>query len=540
MNIPRFSGDCRWFAEEPAVDKNQIDALLSPTAYDEITTSVQLLQTHVSLLFLTDRYVYKIKKPVDFGFLNFTTLERRRFYCEEEVRLNRRLCPRMYLGVVEVRESPYGVSVGGSGRVIDYAVKMKRLPAECMLDRLLAAGRVDEADMRRITRRIGEFHLAAERVADCATSGSIAALQALWEENFRHLAHCTGLTLAEADLALLRSWVAAWLAEQADCVAARAAEGFIRDCNGDIHSENICLADDLYIFDCIEFDHRFRRIDTAADIAFLLMDLEFRGRRDLAAAVLDEYGATTGDRIPGPLLIFYLVYRAVVRGKVESLRLFDPLVDAGDKQLARAAAERHFRLARGYVARQAVPAGLIVFCGLMGSGKSTLARELAFDLGAELLASDVLRKELAGVSPRQRRSCGYNEGMYTAGFTRKTYGELFRRAEAALGRGKHVILDASFARLADRCAVRDIAGRFGVSCTLLQACCPEDEIHRRLDERSADATAVSDGRWEFYLPQKTEFEPLTAPGETWHDIDTSAPVGDSLRCILHLLGGMEP
>lgn len=519
------------------MEKSQIEALLQPGAYGEPTGSVQLLQTHVSFLFLTDRYVYKIKKPVDYGFLNFTTLDRRRFYCEEEVRLNRRLCPTLYLGVVEVRESPEGAAFGGSGTVIDYAVKMNRLPASGMLDRLLAAGQVDEAAMRPIARRIAEFHLAAEPVGSGAASGTTADLLALWEENFRHLANFVGLTLAEGDLALLRRWVASWLAEQTELVASRSAQGFIRDCNGDIHSENICLADGIYIFDCIEFNPRFRHIDTAADIAFLLMDLEFRGRRDLAAVVRDEYIAVTGDGIPAPLLTFYLVYRAVVRGKVESLRLLDSFVDAGDKQEARRAAERHFRLACGYIHRQAIPPGLIVFCGLMGSGKSTLARELAFDLGAELLVSDVLRKELAGVAPDTQRTCGYNEGIYTPEFTRRTYGELFQRAEAALGRGKHVILDASFARMADRQRARELADRWGVSCTLLHACCPEGEIHRRLDQRAADTSAVSDGRWEFYLPQKAEFEPLTAPGETWFNIDTSMSVGDSLRHILTLLGG---
>lgn len=522
------------------MESRYLAALLDPAAYDEPTAAVRLVQTHVSFLFLTDRFVYKVKKPVDFGFLNFTTLDRRRFYCEEEVRLNRRLCPDMYLGVIEIRESPDGIRFDGRGEVIDYAVKMKRLPAERMLDRLLAEGAVGESDIRAIARTIGEFHLGAERSREIDSYGSLEVVRRNWTENFVQAADFVSRTLGEADLRLVRSWVERFLEERAGLFAERVAGGFVRDCDGDIHSENICLADRVYIFDCIEFNARFRFSDTAADLAFLLMDLEYRGRRDLADVLLREYLAVTGDEAMAGVLDFYRVYRAFVRGKVESFRLNDPQIGAADKDAARATARRHFRLARGYILRRGLAPHVVAFTGLMGAGKSTLARELAFELGLDLLSSDLLRKELAGVAVTEHRRDAYNEGMYCAEFTRKTYEELFRRAEQALRAGRSVVLDASFARRGDRAAAAALARRLGARFLLCRAVCPEETVRERLEARAGLPGEPSDGRWELYSRQKSDFEPLTTPPETWQDLDTPLPVEENIDRILRMMGCMEP
>jgi len=520
------------------MESRLLNALLDPNAYDEPTASVQLVQTHVSFLFLTDTFVYKIKKPVDFGFLNFTTLDRRRFYCEEEVRLNRRLCPDMYLGVVEVREFADGVCFDGRGQIIDYAVKMKRLPAERMLDRLLDEEAVSEQDIGRIARTIGEFHLGAERNREIDAYGSIDVVRRNWTENFLQIADFVSRTLDETDLRIIRQWVEKFVEQQGSLFADRVAGGFVRDCDGDIHSENICLTDRVYIFDCIEFNARFRFSDTAADLAFLLMDLEYRGRRDLAEILLREYRAVTGDHGMVAVLDFYRVYRAFVRGKVESFRLDDPQIGEPEKEAACNSARRHFRLARGYILRRSLAPGLIVFSGLMGTGKSTLARELSFELGLELLSSDILRKELAGLSDTEHRRDGYNEGIYTIDFTRKTYREMFRRAEELLSCGRGVILDASFSRRIDRAEAAALAQRMAVRYSLFHAECPDDVARQRLEVRAEDPREASDGRWELYARQKDDFEPLAAPHESWQVVDTSLPVTESIVRILRNLGVM--
>jgi len=518
------------------MERKYLESLMDPSSYDERTTSVHLLQTHVSYLFLTDGHVYKIKKPVDFGFLNFTTLDRRRFYCEEEVRLNRRLCPDIYLGVVEVRESHPGLSFQGAGRVVDYAVKMKRLPAERMLDRLLDEGMVSGSDVRRIARVIGEFHLGAERSREIDGYGSPDVIRANWEENFRQMSEFTPTTLDADDLLLIREWVDGFLRENRDLFTGRVSGGHIRDCDGDIHGENICLDDRVYIFDCIEFNPRFRFSDTAADIAFLLMDLEYRGRRDLAEILLDEYLRVTGDRELSGILDFYLVYRAFVRGKVESFRLRDSQIPVREKESAGERARRHFRLARGYILRRRLPPGLILFSGLMGTGKSTLARCLAFELGLDLVSSDVLRKELAGLSPTERRADGYNEGIYSADWTRATYEEMFRRAAEAVRGGRGLVLDASFFRKGERARFATLARDAGVFFRLFHVVCPEELVRSRLESRADDPYEVSDGRWELLSRQRQDFEAVTADEDYSVEIGSGAAVEVTVRFLLHELG----
>lgn len=518
------------------MERHHIEALLDPAAYGERTTSVSIVQTHVSFLFLTDTHVYKIKKPVDFGFLNFTTLDRRRFFCEEEVRLNRRLCPDVYLGVVELRESPSGVSFHGSGTVIDYAVRMKRLPGERMLDRLLAEGKVGEEDVRRIARVIGEFHLHAERGREIDGYGGIETIRCNWEENFRQIAPFVSRVLSENDLRLLRRWVERFLGKRPDLFARRVAQGHIRDCDGDIHSENICLDDRVYIFDCIEFNARFRCTDTASDIAFLLMDLEFRGRRDLAEILLDEYLAVTDDLELPEVLDFYRVYRACVRGKVESFRLDDPQVSESDKGAVRESARRHFRLVRGFILRRELCPSLIAFSGLMGTGKSTLAQGLSFQLGLDLVSSDILRKELAGVPATEHRRDAFNEGLYSPEFTRLTYGEMLRRARESLRAGRGVVVDASFSRREDRACFAGLAREMGVPLHFFHAACPETVIMGRLEARTDEPLQVSDGRMELLARQRDDFEPISAGEEGCLEVDTSPPSDETVDAILKILG----
>ncbi|WP_224982669.1 bifunctional aminoglycoside phosphotransferase/ATP-binding protein [Geomonas agri] len=517
------------------MDQKLIKSLLEAPAYPEPTAEVRLVETHVSFIFITDRFVYKVKKAVDYGFLDFTSLDRRRFYCGEEVRLNRRLCPEVYLGVVELREAPHGAAFHGSGKVIDYAVKMKRLPQERMLDQLLKDGSACDADMTRIAAAVASFHAAAERGPHIAACGSPAIVGQNWEENFRQSAPFVGTTLQAGELAEIRQWVTAFLTSSEALFQARIADGFIRDCDGDLHSGNICLTDPVCIFDCIEFNERFRYIDTAADLAFLLMDLEYAGRPELSRALLTAYCAASRDEAMTPLLDFYKAQRAFVRGKVTSLRLGQPGISPDESAAVMVAARRYFRLARGYALRHRLAPTLVLTCGLSGSGKSSLAAEISRELGLDLTRSDLVRKALAGVpAAGGERDAAYRAGIYTEAMDRATYDALLSGAEQSLAAGRGVVVDATFQRRTDRERFAELAARLGVPLLVVETRCPEQVARERLERRRHDPTEVSDARWEHYQLQQAEFE-HPEPGQSVL-IDSTLPVWDEAELVLAAMG----
>jgi uncharacterized protein len=511
-----------------------IKSLLKSAAYPEPTAEVRLIETHVSYIFMTDSFVYKVKKPVDFGFLNFTTLDRRRFYCEEEVRLNRRLCPEIYLGVVELRSVPGGAAFGGSGTLIDYAVKMKRLPEDRMLENLLQRGELLPEQMAAIARVIGDFHGRASRGAQISAQGSSAAIRSNWEENFRQAAPYSPRTIPRDELTLMRDWVARFLDGHEDLLRARVEGGFIRECDGDLHLGNICLTDRICIFDCIEFNERFRYIDTAADIAFLLMDLEYARRADLCPPFLESYREVTGDPVPAALLNFYKANRAFVRGKVKSFRLSEQGIPQGELQAVQTAARSYFRLARGYCLRERLSPSLIITCGLSGSGKSALARELSRELGFSHLSSDLTRKTLAGLAPTARGNGDYDQGIYSAASNRATYRTLLEEAERELSCGRCVVVDATFRRAADRRVFRALAGQLGVPFFLLQFQLDEKLTSQRLEQRLREPGEISDAGRELLPRQAAEFE-APEPGEALL-IDASLPLFQEIDLVLRAMG----
>jgi len=286
------------------------------------------------------------------------------------------------------------------------------------------------------------------------------------------------------------------------------ADGFIRECDGDIHLENICMTDDgIYIFDCIEFNERFRCCDTAADIAFLLMDLDFHGHHDLAEEVISSYCQATGDNCLPPLFEFYKIYRAFVRGKVESFRLSDAEIGQNERDKANATAIRYFRLARGYIERSRLRPTLFITCGLMGCGKSALANQLAFELGIASFNSDTIRKKQAGMQPEASVPVDYSDGIYDRQSSAVTYAELLRLAEVELVARRSAIIDASFIRHDNRSSFAALAARYSATLVILHVSCSEAENRHRLIERSASGHSVSDGRAELLDRQRQDFEP---------------------------------
>ena len=329
------------------VQKQVVDALMKPEAYDEEAGSIELVQTHISFVFLTTRFVYKVKKAVDFGFLDFTTLEKRRFFCEKELELNRRLCGDMYLEVVPINKAD-AIKIKGEGETVEYAVKMKRMPQEKMMSKILEENKVDDGLVDRIAKRIAEFHAKAETNKRISEFGSLAVIETNWKENYDQTEEFKGKTISKEDFELIRNRVNNFMKQNKAVFEKRATEGRVRDCHGDIHSGNIFITNGIYIFDAIEFNDRFRYSDVAADVAFLAMDLDFRERPDLSDFFIERYIKYSGDQELMKLLSFYKCYRAYVRGKVVSFKLKDPNVRSEDKNLAIKEAKAHFKLSSIY------------------------------------------------------------------------------------------------------------------------------------------------------------------------------------------------
>jgi hypothetical protein len=505
-------------------------ALLCPSVYSEKSGTIDFRETHISRLYFTDRHVYKIKKPVDFGFLNFTTLDRRRFYCQEEVRLNRRFCPDIYLGVVEIRNAGGRISVNGPGDIVDYAVQMKRLPEDRMLDILIQRndGCLPE-EMNRLAKRIAELHRESDICLNNGGSSNLEVVRGNWRENFAQTMPFIGKSLSGAAVDFCSGYVDGYLARHADLLRRRETEGFVREGHGDLHSEHICLTDPICIYDCIEFNRRFRVADISADLAFLLMDLDYRSRRDLSDLLLAEYREALGDsREMETLLPFYKIYRAYVRGKVESFLSVEAAVEEEIREKANARAKGYFNLALGYLCRSPL---LITTCGLMGVGKSSVAVQLAAKLGAELLRSDELRRELTGRGSAEKRKDAFNRGTYAPEISRKTYDLLLERTAASLASGKTVVADASFSRQEERDRFRRTAGKIGVPFLILFMECGEEMALERLDRRQALGVDPSEGRRELYRRQAAEFQPMPETSEVIR-VDTGGEVDYTVHLIL--------
>jgi aminoglycoside phosphotransferase family enzyme len=330
-----------------SVQKQVVEALMEPEAYYEDVGTVELVQTHISFVFLTKHFVYKVKKAVNFGFLDFTTLEKRRFFCEKELELNRRLCGDMYLEVVPINRAA-AIRIKGAGETVEYAVKMKRMPQETMLSRLLEENKVDKKLVGNIAKTIAEFHAKAETNRQISEFGSVAIIETNWKENFEQTTEYIGATISAEDFKLTREKIKAFMQRNTALFTKRIAAGRIRDCHGDIHSGNIFVADRVYIFDAIEFNERFRYCDVASDVAFLAMDLDFKGRADLSRFFVEKYVKYSGDRELLQLLPFYKCYRAYVRGKVAGFKLKDPNVRSNEKSTAKKEAKAYFKLAVTY------------------------------------------------------------------------------------------------------------------------------------------------------------------------------------------------
>lgn len=328
-----------------------LQALLHPGCYEQEVTEVQLVQTHISFVLLAGDVVYKFKKPVNFGFLDFSDLEKRHFYCEQELLLNRRLCPDIYLGLVTVtREADGGFALNGQGTVIEYGVRMARMPEDRMMPRLMQSGELNKGHIDALVQVLVDFYRRAEGGPEIAAFGTAAAVAVNVLENFEQTQGFIGQgALTQEQFDRIAQYARGVLAQEA-LFQERIAAGCIRDCHGDLYSANICLADKVYIFDCIEFNQRFRYSDVASDVAFLAMDLDLHGLDRFSGYFIEQFYQKSNDDGLMAMLDFYKCYRAYVRGKIGLFTAADPAVDPSAREASRQQAARYFRLAEHYAA----------------------------------------------------------------------------------------------------------------------------------------------------------------------------------------------
>jgi aminoglycoside phosphotransferase family enzyme/predicted kinase len=490
------------------------------------------VQTHISAIFFSGEHVYKIKKPVNFGFLDFTSLEKRKYYCQQEVDLNRRLAREVYLGVVEVRADQGRVSIGeGPGEVVEYAVKMMRLPQECMMDQWLAKGMITPTVEKKVAAKIAQFHSRAATNREISQFGDIQTIRGNLEENFSETEKYVGRVLSPGIYREIIEASRRFLERHLSLFRRRMDEGKVRDCHGDLHLQHICLGEEIVIFDCIEFNQRFRYSDVAADIAFLLMDLDYHQHPLLSAELASHYLMISQDWPLALLLDFYKSYRAYVRAKVASFRLDDPNLSSEEKASNLGEARRYYHLSHFYSIRMNRPL-LIVTAGMIGTGKSTIARALAEALGWEWLRGDVIRKELAQISPLEHCFEEFNRGIYSPDFSRQTYQTLFAKARTSLESGKSVILDASFKKQADRQTARDLAQNTQAGFLFIECQCSDEEIKKRMSRRAREKSEPSDGRWELLAQQKKDYDRVEGfDPDLFLPLNTERPLEECLAQI---------
>lgn len=485
-----------------------IAALSDPAAYPHPAETVEVRQTHISVVFLAGAYAYKVKKPVEMGFLDFSDLQKRHHFCAEEVRLNRRLAPSVYRDVVPIRRTNGRVVVAGPGEPIEWAVQMRRLPPEASLLARLQRGAVSVGQIEEVARRLARFHRDAARGPAISAAGRFAVVAGNARENFAQAGPAVGVTVHPAVLDRLRERTEHALERLRPLIEARAERGVPCETHGDLHADHVYLfpdeppPDNLAIIDCIEFNERFRHADPAADVAFLVMDLTFRGRPDLARVCGEAWLAASGDDEARALLPFYAAYRAVVRAKVEGFAVAAPEIPASERATLRELARGHWLLALGELEPPRRRPALLLVGGLPGAGKSTLARGLAERSGFTVVRSDVVRKELAASPPA--------EGLYTAEWHERTYAACLRRAEELLFAGERVLIDASFREEGRRGVFLALAARLCVPGLFLVCQVTPETARARLERRRGD---VSDADWSTHLTLAARWEPPAAATE---------------------------
>ncbi len=479
--------------------------LLKPSAFPHRVDRVRLVETHISWVLLTGSFAYKIKKPLDLGFLDFSSLEDRRHFCEEEVRINRRTAASLYLGVVPVGQTPDGPKFGVEPP-IEYAVRMRQFPHEARLDRCLQAGRLGAVEMKRLAQTIAGFHAALPPRLDGAPDFEVERAVRPARNNFRHLDPRSFGDEAQQQLAVVEAWTLSQAGMLAPAIKARAQSGAVRECHGDLHLENLLLLEGQFVpFDAIEFNPELRWIDIANDIAFLAMDLQARSRPDLAHALLGAWLEANGDYGSLEVLRFFMVYRSMVRAVVSAIRAGQAVETTAGS--ARPGAERYIRLAADLVDTPAPR--LILMHGFSGSGKTWFSERLAQHIPAFRVRSDLERKRPEAGSAGQPELGGIGVGRYSDEAVDRTYRRLADCCRTGLKAGYHMIADATFLHRRHRLWFVELARSLGVRCWLLDCTAPAQVLRERIRSRAETRADASDADLAVLEHQLDHFDPLS-------------------------------
>jgi uncharacterized protein len=509
-----------------------LEDLARPEAYPvPRPTTVSVITTHISWVFVTNHEVWKLKRPVDYGFVDYTTLDRRRHFCHEEVRVNRRLAPDVYLGVVPVCLEGGRYSFGSTGAVVDYAVRMRRLPDSASAEGLLRRGALTHEHLACLAGRLTAFYATS---ASESNERSLDVLRANVEENFDQVRPFVGRFVDADTFETVRSWQLGCLARDSLVFDARREEGRIRDGHGDLRLEHVYFErDQPIVIDAIEFNERFRIGDVAADVAFLAMELDARSRPDLAASFLAAFARESGDYDLYGVVDFYLSYRAWVRGKVASFLAADPATSGEKAQRKSQEAKRLFTLARTYACPRPEVGAVVAVGGVIGAGKSTLSDALGRSLSCPVIDSDRTRKALAGIQATQQAQAD----AYTAAFTDRTYDELFRRADVVLRSGRGVVLDATFRDRHLRLRARELARRHERPFRFAEAICDDTTLRTRLRARAA-SVSVSDATEGLLEQIRREFDPVNELAVGEHvPVRTTLPLSRQVQAVRDTLAG---
>ncbi len=516
-----------------------ISAMTKPDFYPHQPATVELKQTHISYVLLAGEYVYKVKKPVRFAFLDYSTIDKRYHFCKEEIRLNRRLAPKVYLGVIPITEQDGNFAIGregdlGGSTIVDFAVKMHRLPKDRMLDTLLIKEEIGNEEICAIAKKLASFHECAA-TDQASTYGSPEEIWQRFATNSKETEQFVGKTISRKDFKEIKEYGRRFITKNQKLFKARASNLKIREGHGDLRAEHICLIDDIAIFDCIEFDERLRYCDVASEIAFLAMDLDFLRASELSKELVSSYATISRDEGLSVLLPFYKSYQAYVRGKVQSLKSLKKEVLDVEGESTKALARRYFHLAYRYTNDRPYPA-LLAVCGMVGTGKSTVAQILGDRTGFEVLNSDTVRKRLARIPKTVHVPEEYQTRIYNNDFTRLTYETLLGGAERSLRAGKGVIVDATFKEPRYRKFFLNLAACLRVPVFFIECQAKKPEIFRRLRERERRSNEVSDATWEIYLRHQREFVPFSDIPEHCHlQLDTESEIDDAVSKVESLL-----
>ena len=499
------------------------------------------MQTHISWVFIASPFVFKVKKPVNLGFLDFSTLEKRRYFCPREIDLNRRLCPEIYLDAVPIYQTDSSFSFKPPGDIVEYAVKMKELQHGWFLNELLEKNLVGEKEINRVISTLHRFYQSEIPTPEIEKWGTPEKLKISTDENFAQVEPFVGKTISGAAFEAIRHFTGQFYMANDYLFQERIQQHRILDCHGDLHLDHVHLTPEATtIFDCIEFNDRFRFIDIANDLAFLAMDFDFEGRSDLGNLLLRNAACELGDSGMLKVANFYKCYRAFVRGKVESIQATEK--ETTNRQEHEEQADRYFRLALRYTIAGSEPLILVVM-GRVGTGKSTIAKRLAGELDWPVFSSDEIRKTLAGVPLTQRSSPELRNKIYLPQMTRRTYRKLIKNGLAAIGcsRGRRprplqshngVILDATFSTRALRKFLRDECKKANMPFQFVELEVDPNEIKKRLKARDEKTAETSDARLEDFQKLSAAYEAPSELAPGLIRVSTTTSVSDAVKTIL--------